>query len=160
MNIIVKWKKNITNKIYTFQLNQMKRFPARSWNIYSSFSFSHYCPWCLVLHNKKYAGMEWKIKMGNLPGTHENKRSKKGFSYHKRGCSCYVNSGTMQDHGVQSSRGWEGLPASRLTHHTAGGRTKDTSLTIPFFNCTSSLGSAEQLKPEVLKLFFKRSLIL
>lgn len=80
-----------------------------------------------VLHNKKYTGMERrgkkKRKMGNLPGTHESKRSRKGFNYQKRGSSCYMNSETMQDHAVQDSGGWEGLPPARLKKHTPRRKT-------------------------------------
>lgn len=39
--------------------------------------------------------------------------------------------------------------------HPEERRQRDTILTVPLFNCMSSLGFTEQLKPEVLKLFGK-----
>lgn len=39
-----------------------------------------------------------EIKMRNLTGTHDTDRSVTGFNYSKRGSSCYMNLGSMQDH--------------------------------------------------------------
>lgn len=69
--------------------------------------------WHLVLHSKKQTGrngMGVEIKTRNLTGTHDANRSRTGFNYPKRGSSCYMNSGSTQDHASWFSNAWAALP--------------------------------------------------
>lgn len=154
-------KKKINNQIYAFQLHQRKRFPTRSCNIYSSFSFLNHCPWHLVLHNKKHAGMEcsgnkerWEISQEpmRVKGAEKDSTTAKEdpFAMWIQGPCRTMLCRTVEDEKDCLQ------PDSENTHpEEKPVRQGDTILTVPLFNCTSTLGSTEQLKPEVFKLFGK-----
>lgn len=146
-------KKNITNQICTFQLHQRKRFPTRS-NLFVFQLVKLLLSLTLGVASQNMQG--WNAgknrEMGSLPGICENKRSRKGFNYHKRGSNCHVNLGTAVCGSAEGEK--HCFSQSQKTHSEDRlARQRDTIWTVPLLSCRSIPGSTQELKLEVLRLF-------